>query len=57
MKTIVAYIPGVTGVIIGFIVLKLIEGLTLNMVVQFLILIAVYLIISVGIRRAMKSQA
>lgn len=57
MKTIVAYIPGVAGVIIGFIVLKLIEGLTLNMVVQFLILIAVYLIISVGIRRAMKSQA
>ncbi len=56
MKALVSYIPGLASAIVSFIVLKLIAGIGFGLVLQFLIFVVVYIALSIGVSRAMKSQ-
>ena len=55
MKAVIAFIPGVLGAIVGFVVFKLVQAMALNLFLQFLIFFVAYLIIAVAANRAMKS--
>jgi hypothetical protein len=54
MQSFVAFIPGCLGAVIGFLVATLALSMGFHLVMLFAMFIVVYLLVSVGLSRAMK---